>query len=288
MDKKIAILLATYNGERYIADQIDSLLAQTVQGWELYIHDDGSKDKTLDVIQRYAERYDFVHILDYPSQGGAKANFFSLLDRVEADIYFFCDQDDVWLPQKMEKYINRLDDEERKKADSPIIVYSDLFVTDTDLNIVNNSFLDYSGIHPQFINTFAESAATAFVTGCAMCFNHRAKLVTQRPYDIAQMHDAWITLCVIREGGVVSFIPESLIYYRQHFDNTLGARDVNKLTIAYRVKNFKAIVAGHLEHYAMLKELHYGSFFKYVWNKILYRKRINKYRKEQKQKYNGR
>lgn len=284
MKKSIAILLATYNGANHIAEQIDSLLSQTLQGWELYVHDDGSKDDTVSIVKSYADKYEFIHMMDYPSQGGAKNNFFSILERVDADIYLFCDQDDVWLPTKVEKYVNRLEEEEKKHPNAPVIVYSDLFVTDIDLNIIHESFLEFSGIHPQFINTFAESAATGFVTGCAMCFNRKAKEIVQYPVDKAQMHDAWITLCVIRDKGIISFIPEPLILYRQHFDNTLGARDVKVLTIGYRIKNIRRIISGHLEHYAMLKALGYGSFAKYVWNKILYRKRINRYRRELKNK----
>lgn len=284
MEKKIAILLATYNGANHIAEQLNSLLAQTHQGWELYIHDDGSKDGTVEIVKEYAAKHDRIHLLDYPGQGGAKNNFFSLLYNVDADVYLFCDQDDVWLPNKVEVYVARLLEEEKIHPDTPIIVHSDLYVTDINLNVIDESFLAFSGIHPQFINTFAESAATGFVTGCAMCFNKRAKEVTQVPYDKAEMHDAWITLCVMRGGGVISFIPQPLIYYRQHFDNTVGARDVKVLTIGYRIKNFKRIIESHRSHYAMLKALGYGSFAKYVWNKILYRKRINKYRSEIKHK----
>lgn len=283
MGKKIAILLATYNGARHLQEQLDSLLVQTLQGWELYVHDDGSTDDTLAILRNYASQHPFIHLLDYPSQGGAKNNFFSLLFRVEADVYFFCDQDDVWLPTKVEECVNRLAHEEAAHPDQPVIVHSDLYVTDTDMHIVSNSFLDYSGIHPQFIRTFAESAATGFVTGCAMCFNHKVKTITQRPYDKATMHDEWITLCVIRQQGIVSFIPRPLIYYRQHFCNTLGARNVNVITIAYRFKNIKRILLSHSRHYAMLRALGYGSFAKYVWNKILYRKRINKFRQENRQ-----
>lgn len=287
MDNKtphtIAILMATYNGQDYLAEQIESILSQDSMDWHLYIHDDGSTDLTQEILSGYADRYpQQITLLTYPPQGGAMYNFMSLLSRVDAPYYMFSDQDDVWLPSKVRKFATRIQEEEAKNPNTPIIVYSDLYVTDTTLNIIHNSFLTYSGIHPQFINTFAEGAATGFVTGCAMCLNQKAKEVTRYPFDKAQMHDAWITLCVLKAHGVVAFIPESLVYYRQHAHNSLGARDVKNLTWQYRLRNIRKITRGHIEHYRMLKALDYGPFAKYVINKFIYRRRINRYRRQTK------
>jgi glycosyltransferase involved in cell wall biosynthesis len=101
----IAILMATYNGEKYLGEQIDSLLAQTNMDWQLYIHDDGSTDNTQAILQEYAQKHSNIHILEYESQRGAMKNFLSLLQRVEADYYMFCDQDDVWLKQKSRAFL---------------------------------------------------------------------------------------------------------------------------------------------------------------------------------------
>ena len=100
---KIAILMATYNGEKYICQQIDSILSQTCKDWELYIHDDGSTDHTIAAVESYVEKYpDKVHLIDGKSTGGAKYNFFYLFSKVEASYYMTCDQDDVWLEKKIE------------------------------------------------------------------------------------------------------------------------------------------------------------------------------------------
>ena len=100
-DKKTAILMATYNGEQYVAEQIDSLLAQTDSDWTLYIHDDGSKDHTQEIINKYAETHDNIVVMDFPGGNGAKENFFKMMFSVDADYYMLCDQDDVWLPEKV-------------------------------------------------------------------------------------------------------------------------------------------------------------------------------------------
>ena len=95
---KIAILMATYNGEKYICQQIDSILSQTCKDWELYIHDDGSTDNTIAAVESYVEKYpDKIHLIDGKSTGGAKYNFFYMFGQVEAPYYMTCDQDDVWL-----------------------------------------------------------------------------------------------------------------------------------------------------------------------------------------------
>ena len=99
--ERIAILMATYNGAKYLREQIDSILSQTSNLWHLYIHDDGSKDGTMEILNDYTTRYpETVSVLDYPSRGGALQNFMSLLEKVEADYYMFSDQDDVCIPRR--------------------------------------------------------------------------------------------------------------------------------------------------------------------------------------------
>ena len=138
-----AVLLAAYNGQKYIGEQLDSLLAQTVSDFKVFIHDDGSTDGTLGIILDYAARFpDRLCIVEGTSQGGAKENFWFLLKSVEADFYFFCDQDDVWLPEKMEKQIEALNETNNS---SMALVFSDMFVCDESLGIISESFWDYIG-----------------------------------------------------------------------------------------------------------------------------------------------
>lgn len=271
--KEVAILLATYNGEKYIAQQIDSLLAQSYVDWTLYIHDDGSSDSTLDIVREYQSRHDNIVVLDYPSQHGPKDNFLSLLQRVEADYYFLCDQDDKWQDDKVEKELVAMIQREASSPSRPVLVFSDLYVADGELNVISDSLWKMSGARPEFLTTFAESAATPFVTGCTMLLNRSARDMIQYPATYATMHDAWITMCVLREGGEAFPIFEPLIYYRQHGGNTLGASNLAKSNFMHKLRNIKSVLQQDKAILRMLSALHYGSFFKFLYYKFLYKYR---------------
>ena len=136
----IAILMATYNGERYVKEQLDSLVRQDNDQWTLFIHDDGSSDSTPQILRQYADSHANIHVLDYSPQGGAMKNFFSLLQRVEADYYMFCDQDDVWKEEKVSISLEEMKNMESQHKSKPVIVFTDLHVTDSSLAIIQDSF----------------------------------------------------------------------------------------------------------------------------------------------------
>lgn len=270
----IAILLATYNGEQYLREQIDSLYRQTCKDWTLYVHDDGSADQTCPILKEYAAKYDNFVLLDYPSQHGAKNNFLSLLQKVDADYYLFCDQDDKWSADKIEKQIAKIKETERSHPGKPVLVFSDLSVVDGEMNIIDKSMWSVECIHPEHLTTFDEGGAFEFVTGCTMLFNKQAKDTVVFPADKAVMHDAWVTLCVLRSGGIAKAIHEPLVYYRQHGNNVLGVNNWAQYSRVKRLVNiWKSIVANY-KHYRMLQALGYGSVFKYMRYKRSYRKKI--------------
>lgn len=276
-DTHIAILMATYNGGKYLSEQIDSILSQTSHLWHLYVHDDGSKDDTVEILHNYASKHPKeITVLDYPPQGGALHNFMSLLERVEAKYYMFSDQDDVWLKDKIKIEKERMDAEERKHGNKPIIVFSDLVVTDNKLKKIADSFCAFSGIYPEYLTTFSELGASNLTTGCTMLFNGIAKSVVQYPYTSATMHDSWVTLCTARANGILCYIPEPLIYYRQHEHNTLGAVNIKELTLAYRIQHLMHVLKLNKNTYNMLKALGYGSLVKYLFYKARYKYRIYK------------
>ena len=127
----IAILMATYNSDRYISEQLDSILSQTYPNWHLYIHDDGSTDNTCEILARYVEANPAkMSILDYPPLGNAYANFMSLLSRVEAPLYMFSDHDDVWHNDKVAKSYEAYKQQKVLTPERPVIVHSDLCVVD--------------------------------------------------------------------------------------------------------------------------------------------------------------
>lgn len=268
----IAILLATYNGGRYLREQLDSLFQQTLKDWTLYVHDDGSADQTCEILKEYAKRYDNLIVLDYPSQHGAKDNFLSLLQKVDADYYLFCDQDDKWVADKIEKQMAVMEETERGNPGKPVLVFSDLFIVDGDLNQIGTMWKQ-ENIRPEHLTTFDEGGALEFVTGCTMLFNKQAKGVTVFPAGKAVMHDAWVTLCVLRSGGVVEAIREPLVCYRQHGGNVLGVNNWSQYSRIKRLVNIKRSIVANYKHYRMLQALGYGSVFKYLRYKHSYSKR---------------
>lgn len=269
----IAILLAAYNGEKYFREQLDSLYEQSFKDWSVYVHDDGSADPTCNVLKEYAEKYDNFFILDYPAQHGAKNNFLSLLQAVNADYYLFCDQDDKWRTDKIEKQITKIREIERDNPGKPALVFSDLSVVDGELNLINESMWRTERIHPEYLTTFDEGGALEFVTGCTMLFNKQAKDVVVFPADKAVMHDIWIALCVLRSEGIVKAIYEPLLFYRQHGNNVLGVNNWSQYSRIRRLLNIWKSITANYRHYRMLNVLRYGSLFKYLNYKYLYRKK---------------
>jgi rhamnosyltransferase len=271
----IAILMAVYNGEKYLADQIDSILRQTHSEWVLYIHDDGSKDSTLAIVSDYVAKYpEKIHVLSYPSQGGACRNFLSLLERVNADYYMFSDQDDVWKDDKVEREWIRLQGAEHTNPNKPVIVFSDLIVTDSALKEVHPSLWTIAGIYPDFVTTFNEMAANTLVTGCTMLFNSKVKAILPATAQYITMHDAWLACCTMKNGGILCPLYEPTVLYRQHAANTLGAQNVASMSVLERMRRLPVSYRINKELYLMLNELSYGSIFKYLWFKYQYHKKI--------------
>lgn len=263
--------MATYNGEAFLSEQLDSLLSQTYADWHLYVHDDGSADGTNVLLSQYAKQHpQLITLLNYPPQGGACRNFLSLLDAVEAPYYMFCDQDDVWLAAKIEKTMERMQQVEH--VGLPVIVHTDMQVVDAQMNVTAPSFIRDQQIKLERITTFEDYAATNTVTGCAMMLNRQARQCTAKPYDCAIMHDAWICLSVVAAGGTVDFIDEPLVSYRQHQTNTLGARDMNRQTTLHKLHILPQMIKADMAHYREMNAVRQLSLWDFVKAKWHYRK----------------
>lgn len=228
--EKIAILLATYNGEKYIAEQINSILEQTEKEWVLYIHDDGSTDGTKKIIKEYAQRYPKqIFVVEGKSTGGAKQNFFYLFSQVDAPYYMCCDQDDVWLPKKIEltkKEMNRLEQEDKAL---PCLVFTELKVADERLHILSDKMSVYQGLDCRNLS-LSRALIQNVVTGCTMMVNRAMRDEFHKITDDADilMHDWW-ALLVATKFGKVSFVETPSILYRQHSENGVGAKNTNSV-----------------------------------------------------------
>lgn len=233
MKSTVAILLATYNGEQFLREQLDSLLNQTYKEWICYVHDDGSTDRTLDILEEYAHvnKGKFV-LLDYAKTRGAKNNFMSLIayasKNVAADYFMFCDQDDVWLNNKINLSLEKIQEEEmRSGKEKPILAFSDLYVVDAQLNIISDSFFKYGKKklkHLDIYHLISENLAP----GCCMIINKRlckmAALYDEEEWHYIEMHDWWCIL-IAALCGKVTYLSDSTIQYRQHEKNSIGAKD---------------------------------------------------------------
>lgn len=224
--KKVVVLLATYNGQQYLREQLDSIFNQTFQDFRLVIHDDDSSDESPEIIQEYYEKYpDRVEIIYGQRCGSAKANFLYLMDMVEADYYFLCDQDDVWLPEKMEKMMGTMAETVDGNEAKPVAVFSDMFVVDANLSIMDSSFIRYIGRSPKNI-AYTQILIDNPAAGTAMCINKSLRdiAISKKSinWEYVPMHDAWL-LELAAIFGTVSYVDEPLVYYRQTGHNTMGA-----------------------------------------------------------------
>ena len=233
--EKTAILLATYNGEKYISEQIDSILEQTNQDWMLYIHDDGSKDKTVEILEKYAKKYpEKICIVEGASTGGAKQNFFYLFSCVKAPYYMCCDQDDVWLSEKVEGTRKKMNTLEKGDEQLPCLVFTELTVVDEDLNVLSEKMSEYQGLDCKTLS-LNRALIQNVVTGCTMMVNRalRDELTKVTDYTDVLMHDWW-ALMISTHFGKITFWAQPTILYRQHGNNGVGARNAN--TFIYMLK----------------------------------------------------
>lgn len=226
------ILLPTYNGGRYLPRQLDSLFAQTDGAWRLTASDDGSDDGTADILRRYLERYPGRMALHLCGRrwGNARDHFFALMRESRADYVLFCDQDDVWQPDKVRKTRAALREAEaRHGAQTPLLVFTDQTVVDESLGVIAPSLMRYQKQYAGHFD-YRSLLLQNVVTGCAMGVNRALLDKALRCADTRQtvMHDGWLAAVAARFGRIV-YLDESTMLYRQHGGNSVGAKDVGSI-----------------------------------------------------------
>jgi glycosyltransferase involved in cell wall biosynthesis len=242
----IEVALATYNSEPFLEALLDSLFAQSRQDFTLVVADDDSSDSTPDIIATYSENYP-GRIRVVPRDGrhrGVIGNFDRVLAHSSADYIFLCDHDDVWLPHKIERTLEAMHVlEARHGPEAPLLVHTDLVVTDAELRVINKSLIDYSGIDPRRSDPVRLLLANV-VTGCTTLLN-RALCLQARPIPgNAMMHDHWLAL-VAATTGAIGYVDERTILYRQHGGNTLGAN--GRRTAAFLQRAYGTLVSRERE-----------------------------------------
>ena len=214
-NKKIQVLLSTYNGSKYLRQLIDSLLAQDYPNIDILVRDDGSLDNTMDILKKY-ELNRNISIIE-GDHVGVPEGFFDLLRRSSSssDFFAFCDQDDIWQSDKVTRAINLL---KKLPENLPSMYCSRVLIVDHKLSKPKPSIIPKRG--PSFKNALVENIAT----GCTVVINRAARnlLLLETPKH-AIMHDAWAYL-VISAFGTNIFDPEPKIWYRQHSSNAIGVK----------------------------------------------------------------
>jgi len=263
----INILLSTYNGERYLAEQLDSILAQTYTDWRLFVRDDGSIDGTKAIIATYAHRDARIAIVADGQNVGAKQSFMSLLEAYgEADYFAFADQDDVWDADKLAICLEKMQEAERRYPNSPVVVHTDLRVVDAQLHEIAPSFWDYCHIRPDILDDHIRYMAfCTSVTGCAMLFNKAARTCSLPMKEKALMHDWWIARQTMFAGGHVIAVWQTTVAYRQHGNNVLGATAYSVLKKPWHQRREEA-----QRMYALAHPEIYANKIQFWWWKMIY------------------
>ena len=273
MKETVAILLSTYNSEKYLDEQIDSILKQTYNNWELIIRDDGSTDSTIQIIHNYCLQYPNIRLIKTQKKNlGVKKSFFELLENSNARYYMFCDHDDVWFSDKVEKTYKKMIEEERNNRNKAIIICSDLVVVDDKLQVIHDSMWGYSKFFPEILkSSFKYLSVCNFVTGCTMMINNKAKEISFPLSPHATLHDNWIALKVLCSNGIISPIYDTTIFYRQHGKNVCGAAEFKRNNYLFnKIKEISTVVNNNILAYKMAKSAGRVNVFSYIFYKIKY------------------
>ena len=216
------ILMTTYNGEKFIGQQIESICNQSFRDWHLIIRDDGSKDRTISVIQFYMAKDSRIELIkNETKQHGAYLNLWTLIKYAKNlpayDYYFFADQDDVWLSDKLEEMISAIEG----KKDKPVLAYTDMQVVDGEGKLIYQSLNDIVGISE--IGKYSEFFAHGYVSGCVAVINRKLFEATPVfPLDSGAIkimsHDNYYTKFALVLGEV-EYLDFPVIQYRRHGDN---------------------------------------------------------------------
>lgn len=221
--KKVEILLATYNGGQYLREQLDSILNQDYDNWIVRAADDASTDHTYEILEEYRERYPQKFIVEKNQKGFgcAKKNFMNLIKNSSCDYVMCCDQDDVWLPNKISLTLEKM--KKTESGDMPVLVHTDLKVVDSELQVLSESFFEHSNFRKEF--ELNEVLIQNFVTGCTTMMNRKlADLMSQiDDCDKILMHD-WVAAVLATTVGKVGFVDTPTMLYRQHAINSVGAK----------------------------------------------------------------
>lgn len=232
---QVSIALATYNGEKYLAVQLDSILQQSYPATEIIIVDDCSQDNTWSILQTYATQHPQIKLYQNKHNLGACQSFARAISLCGGDYIALADQDDVWLPNKLELLLANIGDS--------ILIHSDVYIVDANLNILSNTFT--KGVMNQ--QNFTDYLFANNVTGCTCMFRREIQKKCWQIPEGFYIHDHYLAICASLLG-TIKYLPQPLIYYRQHAGNQIGKNsrvDFDKFLHSREIvgKSLKTLIA---------------------------------------------
>ncbi len=243
----IDILMSTYNGSRFVAEQIGSIREQTYTDFRLVVRDDGSTDETVAIIRDLAAVEPRISLIEYDGVNlGAPASFMRLVELSTSPYFMFADQDDVWIPQKVERSFAKISKMSTEYGDDkPLLVFTDLKVVDQDLVEIGPSLWRLQKLDPDICRDWKRLLAQNVVTGCTIIAN-RAGGQASLPFALPEMmHDHWLAVNAAKYGHI-DFLDDATVLYRQHTSNVEGSKNfgasyaLSKIpTLSKRIGHFR-------------------------------------------------
>lgn len=219
--KTIHIVLATYNGEKYIRKQLDSLLENTYRDIYVEVCDDGSTDGTLEIVREYVEKYDCIGLHENESNLGYVMNFMEGIRRSRSPYIMLCDQDDIWHGDKIEKtYERMLRLESETGKDVPLMVFTDAMSFDSESGEELGAFHKSNHLDVKKVDT-AHLLMENKCIGCTVMLNASIRGYLKELPDEIRVHDWWLAL-ICSHFGKISYLEETTLHYRQHSGNMIG------------------------------------------------------------------
>jgi len=285
----IEILLGTYNGEKYLREQLKSLIEQDYPNIRILVGDDASTDSTPNILKSFQEKYpDKIQLVFFKNNYGIVKNFSRLLELSEAPYLMLADQDDLWFPDKVSKTWEKMQALEAKwGSEKPLLVHTDAEVVDNKLELIAASNWEHQGLLIQEGAKLEKMLIQNCMQGCTMLFNRAlCDLGTPIPME-GFVHDYWLAL-VATSCGHTDYVPEATMFYRQHDSNRFGAVQPSWTTLLrpfYLKPTNTRLMQGTLRAYILYKryqnlfseedrkkiEIFIGLKYGPVWKELYYR-----------------
>ena len=270
--EKVIVLLSTYNGERYLAEQLQSLVAQKDVNVEILVRDDGSKDATVAMLDEWQVK-GALSWYTSANLGPGKSFIHLLQTATPGNYYAFCDQDDVWLPEKLRVTMDKMKAVEAENPGKPVIIHTDMNVVDESLNIIHDSFWRSSGLRPDVLRTFPYLCTCNSVNGCTIVMNSAARELILEKYvehDII-IHDVISALTVAYHGGIIDYVETPTVLYRQHSSNVVGAMEYSKArAIKERLLSIGKVFSNNVRLFKDVNKIGKITVFSYLCHKVKY------------------